>query len=72
MSVSQTYPDTMPAVPRINPTYPRMPIPAGTVRVHDWDDTQTPIPFRYFVGSSRIVDRPHHDTDNVQGIITDR
>ena len=40
-----------------------IPLPAGAVRVHDWDDTQTPTAFCYFVGSSRIVDRPHHDTD---------
>jgi hypothetical protein len=36
---------------------------ADAVRVHEWDDTQTLTPFRYFVGSSRVVDRPHHDTD---------
>jgi hypothetical protein len=40
-----------------------IPLPAGAVRVHDWDDTQTPTAFRCFVGSSRIVDRPHRDTD---------
>jgi hypothetical protein len=40
-----------------------LPLPAGAVEVYDWDDFQTPTPFRYFVGSSRVVDRPGHGED---------
>jgi hypothetical protein len=42
VTASQTYPDTKPAVPKINPTYPRVPTPAGDALVDDWNDTHTP------------------------------
>jgi hypothetical protein len=38
-------------------------LPAGAALVDDWTDTRTPTPFRYFEGSRRTVERPHHDTD---------
>ena len=38
-------------------TIPDVPIPAGSVRVHDWDDRDTTTPTRYFVGSSWEIKR---------------
>jgi hypothetical protein len=42
--------------------FPRVPFPAGAVKA-DRQDLGSLNAFRYFKGSRRIVDRPHHDTD---------
>lgn len=43
--------------------YRQIPHPAGAVHIEDWDDADTPEPFRFFDGSRWGVDRPHRDSD---------
>ena len=39
------------------------PQPAGAVSIDDWLDLDTPVLFRFFEGSRRLVDRPDGHED---------
>ena len=44
--------------------YSHVPLPAGAVKVHEWDDRNEQVgAFRYFTGTSRVVDRDDRDDD---------
>ena len=58
-----------------------VPIPAGSVLVHDWDDRDTTTPTRYFVGSSWeikradrsmrvLIDGTRHASGHVERVIS--
>jgi hypothetical protein len=40
-----------------------VPLPAGSVRVYEWDDVDTGAPSRYFVGDQWVVERDESDRD---------
>ncbi|MCW2660132.1 MAG: hypothetical protein JWP83_1284 [Mycobacterium sp.] len=68
MPANPTYPDAMPATLKINPAYPRVPLPAGAVRVDDWELGRTgadgmPNVYRGFAGTRRVVGCDERDRD---------
>jgi hypothetical protein len=44
-------------------TTPGLPLPAGSITVYHWYDTDTPEPGRYFRGGSWVIERDNRDTD---------
>jgi hypothetical protein len=50
----------------------KFPLPAGAVRVCDWDHVEHGDPHRYWVGSSWVIDRPDHNEDIQVWIVVDR
>jgi hypothetical protein len=45
-----------------------VPLPAGAVKVYDWDDIEFNDPHRYFTGTRRVVER---DTDEDISVLVD-
>jgi hypothetical protein len=61
MPANPTYPDAMPATPKINPTYSAVPVPAGAVDIDDWElgrmsAGRMPNVYRGFTGTLRVID----------------